>query len=46
MVGGGIFRKGVWGGVRGELFEHDDTMTSPAQAGSDHAAIYADLELG
>lgn len=45
VVGGGIFRKGVWGGVHGELFEHYDTMTSPAHAGSDHAAIYADLEL-
>jgi len=45
VVGGAIFRKGVWGGKNGTLFDHYDTMTSPAHAGSDHAAIYADLEL-
>lgn len=45
VVGGAIFRKGVWGGKNGTLFEHYDTMTSPTHAGSDHAAIYADLEF-
>ena len=45
VVGGAIFRKGVWGGVNGTLFPHYDTMTSPVHAASDHAAVYADLEL-
>jgi endonuclease/exonuclease/phosphatase family metal-dependent hydrolase len=45
VVGGAIFRKGVWGGVNGTLFPHYDTMTSPVHAASDHAAIYADLDL-
>lgn len=46
VAGGAIFRKGVWGGVNGTLFPHYDTMTSPVHAASDHAAIYADVELG
>lgn len=45
VVGGAIFRRGVWGGKNGTLFPHYDTMTSPAHAASDHAAIYADLDL-
>lgn len=44
-VGGGIFRKGVWGGRRGTLWPIYETMTRQVHAGSDHAAIYADLEL-
>jgi endonuclease/exonuclease/phosphatase family metal-dependent hydrolase len=44
-TGGGIFRRGVWGGRRGTLWPIYDTMTSPVHAGSDHAAIYADLDL-
>lgn len=45
VVGGAIFRMGVWGGENGTLFPHYDTMTSAAHAGSDHAAIYADIEV-
>ncbi|MCI4657856.1 endonuclease/exonuclease/phosphatase family protein [Cryobacterium zhongshanensis] len=45
VTGGGIFRKGAWGGVNGDLFEHYATMKNAAQAGSDHAAIYADVNL-
>ena len=45
VAGGAIFRKGVWGGKNGTLFPHYDTMTSPVQAASDHAALYADLDL-
>lgn len=45
VVGGTIFRMGVWGGKNGDLFPHYDTMQSAAHAGSDHAAIYADLEV-
>lgn len=44
-TGGGIFRRGVWGGKHGRLWPVYDTMTSAVHAGSDHAAIYADLEL-
>lgn len=45
VLAGAIFRMGVWGGKHGTLFPHYDTMTSPVQAASDHAAIYADLDL-
>ncbi|MFD9669508.1 endonuclease/exonuclease/phosphatase family protein [Rhodococcus sp. NPDC059968] len=44
-TGGAIFRKGVWGGKHGTLFEHFPTTTSPVHAASDHAAIYADIDL-
>jgi endonuclease/exonuclease/phosphatase family metal-dependent hydrolase len=44
-TGGGIFRKGVWGGRRGTLWPIYDTMTKAVHAGSDHAAIYADIDL-
>ncbi|GAA2629101.1 hypothetical protein GCM10010399_71000 [Dactylosporangium fulvum] len=44
-TGGGILRKGVWGGRRGVLWPIYDTMTRPVHAGSDHAAIYADINL-
>lgn len=44
-TGGGIFRRGVWGGKRGTLWPIYDTMTKEVHAGSDHAAIYADLDL-
>jgi endonuclease/exonuclease/phosphatase family metal-dependent hydrolase len=42
---GGIWRKGVWGGKNGQLFPHYDEMTKPVHAASDHAAIWADLDL-
>ncbi|MGW4338148.1 endonuclease/exonuclease/phosphatase family protein [Rhodococcus koreensis] len=45
-TGGAIFRKGVWGGKHGTLFEHFPTMTAPVHASSGHAAIYADIDLG
>jgi endonuclease/exonuclease/phosphatase family metal-dependent hydrolase len=44
-TGGGIHRRGVWGGRRGRLWPIYETMTSPVHAGSDHAAIYADIDL-
>jgi len=44
-IGGGISRLGVWGGRRGTLWPIYDTMTKAVHAGSDHAAIYADLNL-
>lgn len=45
VVGGAIFRKGVWGGKHGTLFPHYETITAAVHAASDHAAIYADLDL-
>jgi endonuclease/exonuclease/phosphatase family metal-dependent hydrolase len=45
-VGGSVFRMGVWGGSKGTLFPHYDTMTSATHAASDHAALYADVDLG
>jgi endonuclease/exonuclease/phosphatase family metal-dependent hydrolase len=45
VQGGGIFRKGVWGGKNGTLFPHYEEMTKAVHAASDHAAIWADIEL-
>jgi endonuclease/exonuclease/phosphatase family metal-dependent hydrolase len=45
VTGGRIFRKGVWGGVNGTIFPHFDEMTAEIHAASDHAAIYADIDL-
>jgi endonuclease/exonuclease/phosphatase family metal-dependent hydrolase len=42
---GGIFRKGVWGGANGTLFDHYDEMTKEVEAASDHAAIWAELDI-
>lgn len=43
--GGGYFRKGVWGGANGTLWEIYPEMTREAEAASDHAAVWADLDL-
>ena len=45
VTAGGIWRKGVWGGKNGTLFPHYEEMTNSAQAASDHAAIWADINL-
>ena len=45
VTGGKIFRKGVWGGKHGDIFPHYDEMTEEIHAASDHAAIYADIEM-
>jgi endonuclease/exonuclease/phosphatase family metal-dependent hydrolase len=45
VIGGAVFRTGVWGGKNGTLFPHYDTMTKPIHAASDLAAIYADIIL-
>ncbi len=41
----GVFRKGVWGGVNGTLFPHYPEMEKAEHAGSDHAALWADINL-
>lgn len=43
--GGGIYRKGVWGGKNGTLWEHYPDMSGPHQAASDHAVIWADVDV-
>ena len=45
VTGGRIFRKGVWGGKNGTLWDHYPTMTAKIHQASDHAAIFADLKL-
>jgi endonuclease/exonuclease/phosphatase family metal-dependent hydrolase len=44
-TGGGIFRRGVWGGVKGDLWAHYPEMERAEHAASDHAAIWADIAL-
>jgi endonuclease/exonuclease/phosphatase family metal-dependent hydrolase len=42
---GGIFRKGVWAGTHGTIFEHYPEITNAGQAGSDHAALWTELDV-
>jgi endonuclease/exonuclease/phosphatase family metal-dependent hydrolase len=45
-TGGAVFRMGVWHGPRTKNpWLMYDTLTSEVHAGSDHAAIYADIDL-
>jgi endonuclease/exonuclease/phosphatase family metal-dependent hydrolase len=45
VVTAGVWRKGVWGGTHGTLFPHYDEMQRPVHAASDHAALWADIDL-
>jgi endonuclease/exonuclease/phosphatase family metal-dependent hydrolase len=45
MSQGGIWRKGVWGGRNGRLWDTYPEMTSSAHAASDHACVWCDIEL-
>lgn len=45
VAAGGIFRMGVWGGTNGTLFPHYEEITNPSQAASDHAALWADINI-
>jgi endonuclease/exonuclease/phosphatase family metal-dependent hydrolase len=40
-----VHRLGVWGGKHGTLFDHYPEMTSPVHAASDHAALWAEIDL-
>jgi endonuclease/exonuclease/phosphatase family metal-dependent hydrolase len=42
---GGIERRGVWGGTNGTLFPHFPEITKAIESASDHAAVFADLNL-
>ena len=45
VTAGGVWRKGMWGGKNGILFPHYEEMKNPVDAASDHAAIWADVDL-
>lgn len=46
MTAGGLDRSGVWRGPRARNpWPMLDTITTPEQAASDHAAIWADLTI-
>jgi endonuclease/exonuclease/phosphatase family metal-dependent hydrolase len=45
VTAGEYCRHGVWGGVDGDLFPHYSEMTKPCEAASDHAAIWADIDI-
>ena len=45
VTGGGIFRKGMWPGVRPKKWDVYPTLTKEVEAASDHGAIYVDLNF-
>jgi len=45
VTAAGVNRMGVWGGTNGTLFPHYAEMTEPVHAASDHAAVWADLNV-
>jgi hypothetical protein len=45
MGGGGIWRKGMWGGAKQPAREVYPEMTSPQHAASDHAVLWCDLKV-
>lgn len=42
---GGVVRSGMWPGVRPRKWETLATLTRPEDAGSDHAAVWVDLDV-
>jgi endonuclease/exonuclease/phosphatase family metal-dependent hydrolase len=44
-TGGGIFRMGMWPGVRPQKWPKFPEITRPIEAASDHGAIFADLDI-
>lgn len=42
---GGVNRTGVWSGKNGTLWNRLPELRQPSQAASDHAAVWADLDL-
>ena len=45
MSQGGIWRRGVWGGKNGTLWEIYPEITNASHASSDHAALWCDIEF-
>lgn len=42
---GGVVRQGMWPGVRPKKWPVLPTLTTPMEAGSDHAAVWVDLDV-
>jgi len=45
VTSAGVFRKGAWGGTNGDRWPIFDTMTHKVHQASDHAAVWADIDL-
>ena len=45
MKAGGVLRKGMWPGVRPVKWEAYPEIKEPINAGSDHAALWVDLDI-
>ena len=45
METGGIWRRGIWGGKNGNLWDVYPEMTSSYHAASDHAALWCELKV-
>jgi endonuclease/exonuclease/phosphatase family metal-dependent hydrolase len=45
VTAGGVFRKGMWPGVRPPKWKCYDEVTRPVEAGSDHACIWFEAAL-
>lgn len=45
VTSGGVNRTGVWGGKDGTMFPHLAEITKAGEAASDHAALFADVDI-
>lgn len=45
VTAGGVFRTGMWPGVRPRKWDCYEELTKPHEAGSDHAAIWVDIDI-
>ena len=45
VTGGGVFRKGMWPGARARRWEAYPELVRKVDAASDHAAIWADIDI-
>ncbi len=41
----GVERRGMWGGVNGTLWPHFPEVEKAMDAGSDHAALWVDIDV-
>jgi endonuclease/exonuclease/phosphatase family metal-dependent hydrolase len=45
VTAGGVFRKGMWPGSRPAKWDAYPEVARPNEAASDHAAVWADIDL-
>ncbi len=45
VTAGGVFRKGMWPGVRPKKWDVYGELTKPQEASSDHAAVWVDIDI-